>query len=114
MLHVGTIFPHRGDPYEEKNSPKWSIVFICVEVNISKTRLFKYIEKFTTKKGKLSDKKSDIFHIPAQNISKKNNAYLCKPQFYYIIVGFKGVEIIQACLRYIFFPIFFAVSMVLC
>ena len=59
---------------------------------------------------------SDILHISAQNIdcgysleppwrggsneypqsmflsrNKKNNAYPCKPQFYYIKVGFKGV-----------------------
>ena len=27
----------------------------------------------------------------------KNNVYPCKPQFYYIKVGFKGVKIIQAC-----------------
>ena len=26
--------------------------------------------------------------------NKKNNVYPCKPQFYYIKVGFKGVEII--------------------
>ena len=64
-------------------------------------------------------KNSDIFHIPAQNIgcgyllelpkrgssneypqsmflsrNKKNNVYRCKPQFYYIKVGFKGVKII--------------------
>ena len=62
---------------------------------------------------------SDIFHISAQNIdcgyslepprrggsneypqsmflsrNKKNNVYPCKPQFYYIKVGFKGVKII--------------------
>ena len=61
-------------------------------------------------------KKNDIFHISVQNIdcwyslepprrggsneypqsmflsrNKKNNAYLCKPQFYYIKVGFMGV-----------------------
>ena len=30
---------------------------------ITKTLLFKYIENFTTKKGKFLDKKSDIFHI---------------------------------------------------
>ena len=61
----------------------------------------------------------DIFHFFAQNIdfgyllelpcwggsneypqcmflsrNKKNNVYLCKPQFYYIKVGFKGVKII--------------------
>ena len=27
----------------------------------------------------------------------KNNVYPCKPQFYYIKVGFKGVKIIQVC-----------------
>ena len=83
-----------------------------------KTRLFKYIENFTTKKGKFRIKNSDIFHIPAQNIdrgfsleppqrggsneypqtmllaNKKNNVYPYKPQFYYIKVGFKGVKII--------------------
>ena len=62
-------------------------------------------------------KKSDIFHISAQNIdcgyslepprrggsneypqsmclsrNKKNKVYPCKPQFYYIKVGFKGVK----------------------
>ena len=72
--------------------------------DISKTRLFKYIENFTTKNGKFSDKISDIFHISAQNIdcgyslepprrggsneypqsmflsrNKKNNVYPSKP-----------------------------------
>ena len=72
------------------------------------------------KKWKLSDKNSNIFHISAQNIDceyslepprrggseypqsmflkenkkKKNNVDPCKPQFYYIKVGFKGVKII--------------------
>ena len=65
-----------------------------------------------------------FFHIPAQNIdcgyplepprrggsneypqsmflsrNKKNNVYPCKPQFYYIKVGFEGVKIIKACFR---------------
>ena len=64
-------------------------------------------------------KKSDIFHVSAQNIycgyslepprqggyngypqsmflsrNKKNNVYPCKPQIYYMKVGFKGVKII--------------------
>ena len=30
---------------------------------------------------------------------KKNNVYPCKPQFYYIKVGFKGVKIIEVCFR---------------
>ena len=29
----------------------------------------------------------------------KNNVYPCKPQFYYIKVGFKGVNLIYACFR---------------
>ena len=76
-----------------------------------------YIENFTTQNWKFSDKNSGIFHISAQNIdcgyslelphrgnsnehpqaifssrNKKNNVYPCKPQFYYIKVGFKGVR----------------------
>ena len=64
-------------------------------------------------------KNSDIFPISAQNIdcgyslepprqggfneypqsmflsgNKKNNIYPCKPQFYYIKVGFEGIKII--------------------
>ena len=65
-----------------------------------KTCLFKYFEI----------KKSDIFHVSAQNIdfgysseppqsmclsrNTKNNVDPSKPQFYYIKVGFKGVKII--------------------
>ena len=66
-----------------------------------------------------SDKKSDIFHISAQNVdcgyslepprrggsngypqymfsskNKKNNVYPFKPQFYFMKVGVKGVKII--------------------
>ena len=31
--------------------------------------------------------------------NKNNNVYHCKPQFYYVKVGFKGVIIILACFR---------------
>ena len=87
---------------------------------ITKTRLFKCIENFTSKIRKFSDKKKLIFFlISAQNIdcgyslepprrggsneypqsmflsrNKKNNVYPCKPHFYYIKVGFKGIKII--------------------
>ena len=61
-----------------------------------KARLFKYIGNFTTKNRRFLDKKFDIFHISAQNMSrnKKNDVYPCKHQFYCIKVGFKGVKII--------------------
>ena len=89
------------------------------EIHITKTRLYKYIEISTPKTENFQIKISDIFHISAQNIdcgyslepprrggsneypqsmflcrNKKNNVYHCKPQFYYIKVGFKGVKII--------------------
>ena len=31
--------------------------------------------------------------------NKKNKVYPCKPQFYYIKLGFKGVNIIYTCFR---------------
>ena len=87
---------------------------------ITKTHLFKYIENFFSKHLKFSDKKTvNFFHISAQNIDcgyslepprrggsneypqsmfraeiRQNNLYPCKPQFYCIKVGFKGVKII--------------------
>ena len=96
----------------------YDFIFSCQ--HITKTRLFKYIEKFTSKNWKkIQIKNSDISHVSAQNIdcgyslepprqggsnvypqsmflsrNKKNNVYPCKPQFYYIKVGFKGVNII--------------------
>ena len=71
------------------------------------------------KRENVQIKNPNIFHISAQNIdcgyslelprrsssneypqsmflsrNKKNNVHPCKPQFYYIKVGFKGVKII--------------------
>ena len=45
----------------------WSFFKHCLNKDITKTRLFKYTENFTTKKWKLSDKNTDIFHVSAQN-----------------------------------------------
>ena len=84
-----------------------------------KTRPLKYIENFTTKKGKFSDKNCDIFHISSLNIdcgyplepprrggsneylqymllskNKQNNVFPCKPQFLLYKSGVKGVQII--------------------
>ena len=92
-------------------------VFWQINSTVTKTRLFKYSENFTTKTG--------IFHISAQNIedcgyslelpqwgssnkyrypqsmflsrNKKINVYPCKPQYYCINVGFKGVKAMKAC-----------------
>ena len=47
------------------------VILSCIKIkgDITKTRLFKYIEIFTIKKGKnFQIKYSDFFHISAQNI----------------------------------------------
>ena len=49
----------------------WSLASYSVPCDITETRLFKHTEIFSTKKKKkwkFSEKKSDIFHISAQNI----------------------------------------------
>ena len=75
-----------------------------------------YRKSLTPKNEKFLIKNADIFLISAQNIEcgcslepprrggsneyqqsmflSRNNVYPCKPQFYYIKVGFKGVKII--------------------
>ena len=91
-----------------------------IAIYIKKTRLFKYIENFTTINWIFFLIKIPIFfHISAQNIdcgytleqplqdgsneypesmflsrNKKNNVYPCKPQFYHITMGFKGFKFI--------------------
>ena len=97
----------------------WFLMWVCIVGHITETRLFEYIDNFTTKKGGGGGNIQIFFHISVQNIdcgyslepprrggsneyqqpmflsrNKKNNVYPCKPQFYYIKVGFKGVIII--------------------
>ena len=89
-------------------------------VHYENTLIQIYLKCYNQKREKKNQiKNSDIFRIPAQNIdygyslepprrggsneypqsmylsrNKKNNVYPCKPQFYYIKVGFKVVKII--------------------
>ena len=44
------------------------VIIIMIYGYMKKTRLFKYVENFTSKKLNILDKNSDIFHISAQNI----------------------------------------------
>ena len=107
-------------PYLNKRSIKTYIqliffLFSCIHAvsprrfSLRKHAYSNILNFFTTKKWKFSDKKIDIFHISARNIdcgyslvptiyvlsrNTKNNVYPCKPQFYYIKVGFTGVTII--------------------
>ena len=96
----------------------------CKEQTLRKHAYSNILKISPPKTENLQIKNSDIFHISAQNIdcgysleplrrggsneyphsmflsrNKKNNVYPCKPQFYYIKVGFKWVNLIQACFR---------------
>ena len=107
---------------ESKGPENTSRIGRCSEIARFPLRKHAYsnILKFLPPKNeKFQMKISDNFHISAQNIDceyslepprrggsneypqsmvlsrgKKNNVYPCKPQFYYIKVGFKGVRII--------------------
>ena len=105
----------------DTNDIKISIFCISPhKTDITKTRLFKYVLRILPPKNEnFQVKNSDIFLISAQNIdcryslepprwggsneypqsmflsrNKKNNVYPCKPQFYYMKVGFMGIKII--------------------
>ena len=90
----------------------------CVEITLRK-HAYSNIYKISPPRTEYFQiKNPDIFHISAQNIdcgypleppqqggsneypqsmflsrNKKNNVYPCKPQFYYIKVGFKGSKL---------------------
>ena len=90
-----------------------------LEPRYENTPIQKYWKFYQQKNENFQKKNSNIFYISAQNIdcgyslepprrggsneypqsmflsrNKKTNVYSCKPQFYYIKVGFKGVKII--------------------
>ena len=98
-------------------SKEWSKY--CVIIHYENMPIQIYWNFYHQKNENLQTKNSDNFHISAQNVdcgyslerpgrgssneypqsmflsrNKKNNVYPCKPQFYYIKVGFKGVKII--------------------
>ena len=54
-----------------------------------------YHQKMKIRRGGSNEYPQSMF----SSKNKENNVYPCKPQFYYIKVGFKGVKIIQACFR---------------
>ena len=67
-------FPFRVDLFSEDRQHDLLEVY---PLHITKTRLFKYIENFTTRNCKFSGKKkSNIFHISAQN---KDCGYSLEP-----------------------------------
>ena len=72
---------------ENSDQPAQPRSLIKVVRIITKTGLFKYIENFTTKTESFQIKILILFIFFIFS-NKKNNVYPCKPQFYYINVGF--------------------------
>ena len=104
--------------YKEDNSCDFLFVFLHTK-SLRKHTYLNILKISPPKTESFQIKNSDIFHISAQNIdcgyslelprrggskeypksmflsrNKENNVYPCKPQFYYIKVGFKGIKII--------------------
>ena len=94
-------------------------IVITLSITLRKHAYSNTLKILQPKKENVQIRNSDIFHISAQNIdcgysleppcrgssneypqsmflskNKKNKVYPCKPQFYNIKVGFKGVKII--------------------
>ena len=95
------------------------ITLVTKQITLRKHAYSKILNILQPKKVNFEIINSDIFHFPAQNIdcgyslepprrggsneysqsmflsrNKINNIYPCKPEFYYIKVGFKGIKII--------------------
>ena len=120
VLFAGPIWPETlSNELKQANTLLWhhSVLRICK--TFRKHAYSNILKVLPLKSGIFSDKNSDIFHVSVQNKdcgyslepprrggsyeypqsmflsrNKKNNVYPCKPQFYYIKVGFKGVKII--------------------
>ena len=118
LIEIMDTFNYMDGRFHFRDSEIKGLMLYVAEI-ITKARLFKYTENFTINIETVQIKNSDIFLISAQNMdcgyslepprrggsneypqskllsrNKKNNVYPCKPKFYYIKVGFKGVEII--------------------
>ena len=99
-------------PHPSPNTPTLHYENTPIQIHVYRKKLRPKTEKFQIKN-------SDIFPISAQHIDcryslephlrsgsneypqsiflaeiRKNNVYPCKPQFYYIKVGFKEIKII--------------------
>ena len=75
------ILPSKNGNFSDKKFRYFS--YFC-----SKHRLLVLVEAVLTS--------TQIYVLSRNN---KNNVYPCKPMFYYIKVGFKGVKIIYVCFR---------------
>ena len=118
LLWLPFNFSAHQSPYEKKPTFKAKIRSFSLQKHTYSNTLKILLPKMTIFQIK---KKSDIYHISAQNIDCgysleplrrggsneypqsmfcaekiKNNVYPCKPQFYYIKVGFKGIKIIYS------------------
>ena len=121
MLHIDAwLSNNRGWRISPESLSIDGHVFLMIWLQIAikpitKTRLFKYTENFTTKKWRFSDKKFWYFSyfcskhtlwllvrtassIYVLSRNKENNIYHCKPKFYYIKMGLRGSKLY----RYVF------------
>ena len=107
---------HKENQKKKKKKKKKGAQKHLINITLRKHAYSNILKVLSPKNENFQIKNCDIFYISAQNIdcgysldwgcsnkypqsmflsrNKKNNVYPCKPQFYYIKVGFTGVKII--------------------
>ena len=86
ILNIMKSLPPKNENFQMKNSYSF---------HISAPNIYCGYSLEPPRRGGSNEYPQSMFLIR----NKKNNVYPCKPQFYYIKVGFKGVKIIKACFR---------------
>ena len=81
--NIGKISPPKTEIFQVKNSDIFHLFAQNIECGYS-------LEPPRPRRGGSNEYPQSMF----LSINKKNNVCSCKPQFYYIKVGFKGVKII--------------------
>ena len=77
------------------HSIKFSIECNSIAIQLCQTHKDKVVLELQRRRGGSNEYLQSMF----LSRNKKNNVYPCKPKFYYIKVGFKGIKIIQVCFR---------------
>ena len=68
---------------------------MLIHISVRREPVYVLVRTASTQRGGSNEYPQSMFSSKI----KKNNVYPCKPQFYYIKVGFKGVKIIEASFR---------------
>ena len=93
-LNILKILPPKNEKFQIKNSDIFYISAQNIDCGYSLEPHRRGEAVLTSTHNLCFEQKYKKYRIFFLRRNKKNNVYLCKPQFYYIKVEFKGVKII--------------------